>query len=83
MHALLRRVWRVDAMQKLIEFYEMASLNSAALCDSEQLAILDARHALRKFARAMETFKTAPVELLNADPVSLGLTAREPARADR
>jgi len=49
-------------MQKLIEFYEMASLNSAALCDSEQLAILEARRALRKFARAMESFKTGEVE---------------------
>ena len=67
-------------MQKLIEFYEMASLNSAALCDSEQLAILEARHALHKFARAMETFKMAPVELWNSDPVIRRLAAWEGVR---
>ena len=49
-------------MQELIEFYEMASLNSAALCESEQLAILEARRALRKFVRAMESLKTGEVE---------------------
>jgi hypothetical protein len=43
-------------MQKLIEFYEMASLNDAALRSSEKTAILKARLALRMFERAMESF---------------------------
>jgi hypothetical protein len=67
-------------MQKLIEFYEMASLNSGALCDSEQMAILEARRALRRFARAMETFKEAPMAIWNTDSMSLRLAAWEQAR---
>jgi hypothetical protein len=55
-------------MQKLVEFYEMASLNTASLDEGEKMAILEARRALRKFARAMESFKMAPVEAAaNAD----------------
>ena len=49
-------------MQQLIEFYEMVSLNDAALHGSEKTAILKARLALNMFERAMATFKTASVE---------------------
>ena len=44
-------------MQKLIEFYEMVSLNDAALRGDEKTAILKAHHALRMFEQAMESFK--------------------------
>ena len=44
-------------MQKLIEFYEMVSLNDGGLRGSEKTAILDAGRALRIFEHAMETFK--------------------------
>ena len=44
-------------MQKLIEFYEMASLNDASLRPSERVAIRRARRALRNFHRAMEILK--------------------------
>ena len=67
-------------MKKLIEFYEIASVNSAALSDSEQLAILEARRALRKFARAMESFKMAPAEVVANRDISLRLAAWERAR---
>lgn len=45
-------------MQKLIEFYEMVSLNEAALRGSENAALLKARHALNMFEQAMEALKT-------------------------
>jgi hypothetical protein len=67
-HALLQSRGRVKAMQKLIEFYEMASLNAAALGDREKMAIVEARRGLRLFARAMESFKMGTVEAeVNAD----------------
>ena len=55
-------------MEKLIEFYEMVSLNDAALRPNEKVAILQARRGLRLFVRAMEDFKRDsrdpwPVEL--------------------
>ena len=46
-------------MQNLIELYEMVSMNDAALCGSEKMAILRARFALGMFAQAMAAFKTA------------------------
>jgi len=49
-------------MQKLIELYEMMSLNDAALGGSEKLAILKARRALDIFERTMESFKTISTE---------------------
>ena len=49
-------------MQQMIEFYEMVSLNDAALRGSEKTAILKARLALNMFERAMATFKTASAE---------------------
>ena len=49
----------VIEMQDLIELYEMASLNDGALDDREMAAILDARHALASFERAMQGFKGA------------------------
>ena len=53
-------------MQELIEFYEMVSLNDAALSDSERTAILKARLALRMFERAMESFKAISCEAPSA-----------------
>ena len=53
-------------MQDLIEFYEMVSLNDAALRDREKMAILNARHALSMFERAMESFKRASTGALSA-----------------
>ena len=44
-------------MQKMVEFYEMVSLNDAALRETEKLAILKARLALNMFERAMQDFK--------------------------
>jgi hypothetical protein len=49
-------------MQQLIEFYEMVSMNDAALRGGEKTAILKARLALNMFERAMESFKTASAE---------------------
>ena len=46
-------------MQQLIEFYEMVSMNDAALRGDEKMAILKARLALNMFERAMQSFKTA------------------------
>jgi hypothetical protein len=53
-------------MQKLIEFYEMVSMNDAALSDGERIAILKARLALRMFERAMESFKAISDEVPSA-----------------
>jgi hypothetical protein len=57
-------------MQQMIEFYEMISMNDAALRGPEKLAILKARLALRLFERAMQYFKAesapAPVVTLKA-----------------
>jgi hypothetical protein len=52
----------VNTMQRLIEFYEMVSLNDAALRGSERIAILKARLALNMFERAMVSFKSASTE---------------------
>jgi len=48
---------RVKRMQQMIEFYEMVSVNDAALRGPEKLAILKARLALQMFERAMQKFK--------------------------
>ena len=56
----------MNTMQKLIEFYEMVSLNDAALRDNEKAAILKARLALRTFERAMESFKAISDEAPSA-----------------
>jgi hypothetical protein len=53
-------------MQKLIELYEMISLNDTALCGSEKTAILKAQLALRMFERAMDGFKNASIEARSA-----------------
>jgi hypothetical protein len=53
-------------MQKLIEFYEMVSLNEATLPGSEKTAILRARLALRIFERAMKSFKAISREVPSA-----------------
>lgn len=49
-------------MQKLIELYEMVSLNDAVLCGSEKATILKARFAMRIFEEAMESFKSHSTE---------------------
>jgi hypothetical protein len=56
--------YEVNAMERLIELYEMASLNNAALHDNEKLAILKAKLALNIFERAMDSFKKAAAEPL-------------------
>ena len=61
--------WQVNAVntvQKLIEFYEMVSMNDAALRDSERAAILKARLALRMFEQAMESLKAISDEAPSA-----------------
>jgi hypothetical protein len=67
--------WQVNAMQKLIEFYEMVSLNDAALRGSEKTAILKARLALRMFERAMEIFKATSAEVPSAAEHGIRLAA--------
>jgi hypothetical protein len=62
-------------MQKLIELYEMASLNDAALCGGERAAILKARLALSMFERAMETFQNGSTEPPSAAEISLPVAA--------
>ncbi len=62
-------------MQKLIEFYEMACLNSDALDDGEKAALMDARRGLRLFARAMERFKSGSPEPASMAEVGLRLAA--------
>ena len=54
-------------MQQLIEFYEMVSMNDAALRGDEKMAILKARLALGMFERAMQSFKTASAGTTAAD----------------
>lgn len=49
-------------MEKLVELYEMASLNVGALRGNEKVAILNARLALSEFEQAMESFRTALAE---------------------
>jgi hypothetical protein len=67
--------WRVNAMQKLIEFYEMVSLNDAVLCGSERMAILKARLALNVFERAMESLKGASTDAPSLAETSLPMAA--------
>ena len=62
-------------MQKLVEFYEMVSLNDAALRESEREAVLKAGVALRMFERAMEIFKTDSIDLGETAEALLGLAA--------
>jgi hypothetical protein len=62
-------------MQKLIEFYEMVSLNDAALHGSEKTAILKARLALRMFEQAMESFKATSAEVPSAAELGFRLAA--------
>jgi hypothetical protein len=62
-------------MLRLIELYEMASLNDAALSGSERKAVLKARHALRMFERAMHEFKMGSIEPLPAEEASLRIAA--------
>ena len=64
--------WQVNAMQKLIEFYEMVSLNEATLPGNEKTAILKARLALRMFERAMKSFKAISSEVPSAPEHGLG-----------
>ena len=50
--------WRVIAMQEMIEFFEMVSLNEAALCSVDRTTILQARLAMRVFQRAMNRLRS-------------------------
>lgn len=49
-------------IQKLVEFYEMVSLNDSGLQDSEKAAIRKARRGLRMFQRAMDSLKSSSSE---------------------
>ncbi len=62
-------------MHHLIELYDIVSLNDAALGESERLAIMQARFALRMFARAMETFKRVSAEVASAPEADLPIAA--------
>lgn len=62
-------------MQKLIELYEMVSLNDAALRSSEKLEILKARRALDIFERTMENFKTISPDAPTAAKPSFHMAA--------
>ncbi len=62
-------------MEKLIELYEMASLNDAALRGRERQAIINARRALKLFVRAMDNFKTASAEAPAATESALVMAA--------
>ena len=62
-------------MQQVIEFYLIVSLNDAALRDSERIAILKARLALRMFERAMESFKTRSAEATHPAGASFRVAA--------
>lgn len=42
-------------MEKLVELYEMVSLNDDALLENERIAIIKARRALQMFKQAMES----------------------------
>ena len=46
-----------QAIQNLIEYYEMIFVNNAVLGRREQAKIRKARRDLRSFARTMESFK--------------------------
>ena len=65
----------MNAMQELIEFYEIVTLNDAALRGSERMAILKARLALNIFKRAMDSFKTVTTEPPSAAENSLPMAA--------
>ena len=67
--------WQVNAMQKLIEFYEMVSLNEATLRGSEKTAILKARLALKMFERTMKSFKAISSEVPSASEHGLRMAA--------
>jgi hypothetical protein len=62
-------------MEKLIEFYEMVSLNDAALDGSEKIAIGNARRALRMFERAMKNVKTVSTNVPYDSEISFRLAA--------
>jgi hypothetical protein len=62
-------------MQKLIELYEMVSLNDTALRGSEKTAILKAQLALRMFERAMDGFKNPSIEARSAADGELVMAA--------
>ena len=62
-------------MQNLVELYEMVSMNDAALCGSEKMAIVRARFALGMFAQAMAAFKTACSDEPSAADATLAIAA--------
>jgi hypothetical protein len=67
--------WQVNAMEELIELYEMVSLNNAALHASEKTAIRNARRALRRFKRAMKNFKTISTGVPSDSAIGFRLAA--------
>jgi len=62
-------------MQNLIELYDMISMNDAALCGSEKMAILRARFALGMFIKAMSAFQRASADEPSAAEAPLAIAA--------
>ena len=62
-------------MEKLIEFYEMVSLNDAGLSRSERMAILKARLALNMFSRSMQIFHSVSTDAPAAQETTLDIAA--------
>ena len=65
--------WQVNAMEKLIEFYQMVCLNKAVLSGTERTAIRRARRALRTFERAMKGLNKTSTEAPFASENSVGM----------
>ena len=62
-------------MEKLIEFYEMVSLNDADLRGSEKMAILKARLALNMFKRSMAMFQPGSTQELSQPETNFRMAA--------
>jgi len=62
-------------MQKLIEFYEMVSVNDAGLRGTEKAAIIDARRALLMFEHAMERLRHGTTEPASVAEIRLSPAA--------
>ena len=62
-------------MQEMIEFFEMVSLNEAALCGMHVTAILQARLALRVFERAVNRLRSETDEPATQREAALPMAA--------
>ena len=66
---------QVNAMEKLIEFYEMVCLNKAVLSSTERTAIRRARRALRMFERSMKDLNKLSTGAPLASEISVRMAA--------